>query len=276
MDNTIYRPVVNSITDKDWEYYLSFSPWKFIQITSESLKNSNRFFVDERFTKLIFWFIFGQESRYEAQHLVRPNQCLYRARIYDNTNVLTDNKSTKDASFRGYNKIGSFVPTDASKTPAGRANPENIIYLYASSDVDTAIAEVNPNLKDKISVAEIKVLERLFVLDLAKSITWTNAETPEQTSWLQAFILGLSSFFQTPHREKYDYLLCQYVSELVKNVGLDGIRFNSSKKGGGLMDGCGVNYTIFNYKKCEPVSSDLYMVNNIVIDYCKIDSGDIE
>ena len=129
MDNTIYRPVVNSITDKDWEYYLSFSPWKFIQITSESLKNSNRFFVDERFTKLIFWFIFGQESRYEAQHLVRPNQCLYRARIYDNTNVLTDNKSTKDASFRGYNKIGSFVPTDASKTPAGRANPENIIYL---------------------------------------------------------------------------------------------------------------------------------------------------
>ena len=99
MDNTIYRPIVNSITDKDWEYYLSFSPWKFIQITSESLKNSNRFFVDERFTKLIFWFIFGQESRYEAQHLVRPNQCLYRARIYDNTNVLTDNRFFSQSGF---------------------------------------------------------------------------------------------------------------------------------------------------------------------------------
>ena len=70
----------------------------------------------------------------------------------------------------------------------------------------------------------------------------------------------LSSFFSKPYGKDGDYLICQYVSEYIKNIGYDGIRFFSSRVLQKFCDDCFVNYTIFNYNKCKPISSDLLYV----------------
>ncbi|EJV56387.1 hypothetical protein IEM_05269 [Bacillus cereus BAG6O-2] len=52
-------------------------------------------------------------------------------------------------------------------------------------------------------------------------------------------------------------ILIQYIAKFINNLGYEGIKFNSSlyKKGR--------NITIFNYDKCEPVSSKLYEIDDI-------------
>lgn len=50
------------------------------------------------------------------------------------------------------------------------------------------------------------------------------------------------------------------ISEYIKSLGYDGIRFSSS------LHNDGINLTIYNYKKCEPISSREIKIENIKLD----------
>jgi hypothetical protein len=64
--------------------------------------------------------------------------------------------------------------------------------------------------------------------------------------------------FSTPtDSDKSSYIPCQYNAELIKAMGIEGIKFNSS------LHGAGRNITIFNYEKCQPISSKLYKIEDI-------------
>lgn len=259
-------PTVASITTNDWKHYLSLSPWGYVRSIRDSLMNDNRFFVDEKFIKLIFWYAYGEVTRQFAIKKISQGTILYRARIYAK-NLDSENNREANSVFRGYDKENSFVPPNPALVGEGRANPANIVYLYTTSDEYTAILEVNPNLGEDISVAKIEVKEDLFLLNLAKFGDEFDKMEEEEMCWLRAFISEVGSIFQTPYRNKYDYLFCQYVSELAKNMKLDGIAFCSSKLWTDNFNDDGVNFTIFNYNKCEPISSKLVMITNIGVDY---------
>lgn len=259
-------PTEMSITANDWKHYLSLSPWRYVRSIRDSLINDNRFFVDEQFIKLIFWYAYGDVTRQFAIKKIPQGAILFRARIFDKNLDLENNRGVNSA-FRGYDKENSFVPPNPALVGEGRANPANIVYLYTASDEYTAIAEVNPNLGEDVSVAKIKVKEDLFLLNLAKFGNIFEEMEEEEMCWLRAFISEVGSIFQTPYRNKYDYLFCQYISELAKNMKLDGITFCSSKLWADMFDDSGINFTIFNYDKCEAISSKLVMITNIGIDY---------
>ncbi len=55
----------------------------------------------------------------------------------------------------------------AEKARNGRANPVGIPYLYLASNLKTAISEIRPSLKDKVTVGRFKLLEpfRLSILE---------------------------------------------------------------------------------------------------------------
>ena len=55
----------------------------------------------------------------------------------------------------------------------------------------------------------------------------------------------------------FDYIPSQIIAEYLKNLGYDGIRYNSSLHFGG------VNLTIFNYEKCEAISSQDFRIEDI-------------
>ena len=79
------------------------------------------------------------------------------------------------------------------------------------------------------------------------------------------FINGIAKFFvQSPTLAHPDaYLYTQAISAFIKSRGYDGIMYSSCQ----VING--INYAIFNYDKCEAISSDLYKINTILIGFNK-------
>lgn len=259
----------NPVTKQDWKYYLSFeSPFDYIDEIRNGLKQANRYFVDIRFRKLFFWLLTNPMAvNYFQQYIYStteaPHTIFYRARIYNPGDPIG-----QEPNFRGYDKAGSFVPPEKIISPAGRINPDGIKYLYTASDIATAIAEVNPHIGNKISVAKITIKQPLHIFNIAINDCGIDVpHFPAASDWLQKFVLGLSLTFQQPYSQNGNYYLCQYISEFVKLWGFDGICHYSSKINADDKDCIGKNYIIFNTDKCEPISSELYHIADMKIDF---------
>ena len=256
----IQMPEISLPTEDDWKYYCTFgSPQVYLREMERGLNEDNRFFCDFRLLKLLYWYAHQTDIRATVNYILYPDQKLFRARIYDKT---TDSEE-KSPEFLGYGPNNSFVPPEHIMTSAGRANPRGIRYLYAAVDARTAITEANPLLKDDVSVAEISVQEKLSILNFANTWTSTVGEDGKYTEWKRQLPLAFTEIFNAPQRDTAKYILCQYLSECIKNLGYDGIRFASSKIKIDPKQRVGINYTIFNYQKCRATSSRLYYVNDL-------------
>ena len=92
---------------------------------------------------------------------MKAGTILYRARIID--------YNSEDAQFSGFSKFihgqdfgefegfdeqHSYVPP-AKTVPAGRINPEKIVYLYAAQEIITAIAETTRETTVAITAAAV-------------------------------------------------------------------------------------------------------------------------
>lgn len=152
-----------------------------------------------------------------------------------------------EAGFNGYNSKDSFVNPNPKTISEGRCNHNHEQCLYLAEDIDTAISELKPLIREKISVARIESIEELRLVDLG----FSTANDPYQK--LIAFL-----FVTSPTQDEYDiYTFTQVISSLIKQKGYDGIRYSSCQNLSKL------NYAIFNYNKCKPVSSDVFEVESI-------------
>lgn len=158
-------------------------------------------------------------------------------------------KSRINNGFFGYDEKNSFINPKPSTIKAGRCNHEFEACLYTSEDPNTAISELKPLIKEKISVAKISAQEELNLIDLTFSF---NSDDNNFKNLLA--LLFLTSPTET---EKDAYLFTQVICSLVKKHGYDGIKYSSCQN----MLAC--NYAIFHYDKCKAVSSDIYTVNGI-------------
>ena len=253
-------PEITLPTEKDWQYFFSFkNPRKYFEEVERVLAEERRFLADLNLLKLLHWYSSQHEIQTFVHWPVRRGFRLKRARIYD---ILKD-KEEKTPEFRGYGPEGSFVPPKNATVSAGRANPSGIIYLYSASDVQTAIAEVNPSAKDEVSVAEIEVKDDLKMLNFANLSASTVGRDNLSLAWKRDIPLELTRVFSMPQQHSDGYFLCQYISEYIKVLGYDGIRFASSKVKTLWDKQAGINYTIFNYRKCRAISSELYIPEDV-------------
>ncbi len=167
--------------------------------------------------------------------------------------------------------IGIIDITEMGKPPekistAGRANPIGIPYLYTASNIQTAIAEIRPHKGDNITVAKFQVIEPLTLVDL---------RNPRKS--ISPFVLdedGLNQIFTDldylchlgdelskpilPREAHLEYLSSQYLCELIKHSGYDGVIYKSSV-------GDGDNYAIFSDNKLEAIETKVYSVDNVEI-----------
>lgn len=211
------------------------------------LREKSRFFVNWNDIELL------KEKFISLDSYIDKGSILYRARVIQ----LTDqDKIINTIPFIGFGKKDSFVPPPENYRliPDGRMNPKYIRYLYISEDSDTAIYEVKPTISAWISVAKIRCNECLKICDL--SMANTQGSTYEN-ELLDMIIKDISS--PTIQNDTEQYLSTQYISEYIKNLHFDGIKYKSSLNGGN-------NYTIFNFDLCEAISSDIYIVNSIKIE----------
>jgi hypothetical protein len=155
-------------------------------------------------------------------------------------------------------EIGAPPPLKA--TP-GRANRQGVSFLYLASDKGTAIGEVRPHPGHYVSLGKFKgvqnlVLADLRFIDLSKFYHDKNA--------LETFKLlrdlGDELSLAILPEEKENYLITQFISEIIRRLGLDGILFNSS-----VSDGH--NLVVFNSDKFEYVDSDSELVKIMNVDF---------
>ena len=198
----------------------------------------------------------------------------YRARVYKNSfpdyfleqsgKVMNDNKNEyqhllelhlgidklkaqRNAGFKGYDEAGSFVCPDAKSILPGRCNHVNEQCLYMAEDVETAISEIKPLIREKVSVGCIEVQEALRIVDFS----FNSSHSP--ITQLVAFL-----FVTSPTLEEYDiYTYTQIICSLIKKEGYDGVKYTSCQN---LEKS---NYAIFSFDKCKAISSDVYEVSAI-------------
>lgn len=213
----------------------------------KELQDENRFFPKNAPDKDLF--------RVLMENLVCSElpQEFYRARLM------------KDATPFQLDQMGA-PPADVASD--GRANPIGIRYLYLADDLYTAIAEVKPSKGSLVALATFSVVQgrNLKLIDLTNPrltispfrVTSAVADVRGSMSFLEALGEELSVPTQ-PHRATRDYLASQYLCELIKVSGYDGVVYRSSLAQGR-------NFAFFDVSGCEPHGSvAIYQVADVTV-----------
>jgi len=150
----------------------------------------------------------------------------------------------------------------------GRANPSGIRYLYLADDPETAIAEVKPSKGALVAVAKFEVAKlgrKLRLIDLTNPRACISPFLLSNIADVRASMPFLESLGEElsvptqPHRAMRDYLASQYLCELVKVSGYDGVVYRSSV-------GAGKNFTFFDVDACIAVGDvGVYEVVNVTV-----------
>jgi len=156
------------------------------------------------------------------------------------------------------------------KASAGRGNPEGISYLYLASDDLTAISEIKPYIQQYVTVGVFKVKNNLSLVDLRKD----NLDSPFRYGKNLKFALYARSLLfilgnelskpiepQTKH-VNMEYLPTQYLCELIKTNGHDGVLYKSSL-------GSGFNILLFFEEKVLCEETVLCQINDVTYSVIK-------
>ncbi len=242
------RAYKNASVDKLYEYYL-----KEQGKTDEEIKKSLKDISSTEKTSLLA-IMHITEKTYDAKSEKSLNAAL--------------KKWNKRIKFKGYNSKDSGAP-EADKIKNGRANPDHIRYIYLSEDIETPVYEIQPKIGDTISVAKVVLKKPVKLFDLTNIVEINDSDEKPK---LRTLFDMIGDMFSQPisASDSTKYLPTQYISEIIKNMGFDGIRFVSS------VHKNGINVVLFDPDLCKIVSSDLFVVNNINIDIGKHFMYDID
>jgi len=146
----------------------------------------------------------------------------------------------------------------------GRANPKGIPMLYTATDRETAIAEVRPWMDAQVSVAQLRILRELKLVNCferhgKRNISKYFKENPTETElaeWAWEDIDNAFSCPVTDNDRSADYVPTQVLAEFFRENGFDGIAFKSSVAGGH-------NLVLFNPDDAEIVHSQVVKVKNV-------------
>lgn len=175
-----------------------------------------------------------------CQFTASPGWKIYRARLMPLEREL-------DAEPLPPEEMG---PPPPERAIAGRLNPKGTPYFYGALDIDTALAEVRPWRRARLTIGCFTSTASLRLGDL----TGTQAQMhPDRSLQWLSFMLG-----RPVHRDDSDsYLPSQVFASKCREAGFDGVFYESALKPSG------VNVAVFDATKltCGPV--ELYEVTEL-------------
>jgi len=272
---------ISTLLKNDWKLFIYIDENKTVKLL-ESIFNLelNQLFTTKKNndeTKILNWQGFKKELKHFNRYFPQ------KAPSYEHLNGLLQfitlpTKEVPTYLFRARVNIDTskidiknMGKPPEKKSTAGRANPIGIPYLYTASNSQTAIAEIRPDKGDTITVAKFEVNDTLSLADL---------RNPRQS--ISPFALdenGLNQIFADldylchlgdelskpilPREANLEYLSSQYLCELIKHCGFDGVVYKSSV-------GDGDNYAIFSDTKLKAIESEVYTVEDVKISSSKI------
>ena len=219
----------------------------------KELQHENRFFpkkaIDTMHIKELLDYLVLGNGHYPKS--------IFRARI---------NRDHREYSIKELGK----PPID--KAPDGRANPKGISYFYGASNQVTAIAETRPYKSELVSVGEFFLKRDIVLIDLRNPrITISPFGLDDDNLVLlftqhMPFLLHLGRSLSIPilpHKKDLEYLPTQYLCELIKDHGFEGIVFKSSL-------GAGDNFVIFNDDSLNGKKVEYFRNDEIIIKPVKV------
>lgn len=122
----------------------------------------------------------------------------------------------------------------------GRINRPGVSYLYLASDVETAISEVRPHPGENVSVGRFKAHSNLQIADFSQHELTEELLSDDGLDILELIIAieDALSVTVSPSMNK-QYNITQFIAEIVRKLGFDGLAFKSSV-------GSGKNFVLFN------------------------------
>ena len=132
----------------------------------------------------------------------------------------------------------SFSDNELSSPPilkakAGRANRQGVSFLYLASDEETAVGEIRPHPGHYVSSGEFFANIDLHIADF-RFIDLVKYFRDENKLQMFKLLKDLSNELSVPilPEEQGNYLVTQFISDIIRQLGFDGIMFNSSVSSG--------------------------------------------
>lgn len=225
------------------------------------LAQENRYFLISKWKVFVDEIITWAEKR---KIIHRKGTRLWRARVDPENKV--DEKSGRAIPL---DDIAMGAPTH-DKAREGRANPQGIPYLYLACEESTAIWEVKPYLGKFVTLATFELVKDVHVINTLGNSSWLkflfdigdkkelSLDDREKLIWY--FIDTYFSIPISPEDNHCDYIPTQFLSELFKNNGYDGVQYRSSLK----HDGC--NVVLFDTKAAIIQNKCVWKADKILYD----------
>ena len=178
--------------------------------------------------------------------VLRKGKVLYRGRIGYKSYEATSNGKPIRFRYPYFGKDIKNPPCHLSE--AMRFNRDGFSYLYLSSDPGTCVAELRLKVGSICSIAEFKLKRDLRLLNLDNNKTFKD-------------------FLIVPVCDDnlYHYRFTRFISDLIKNCGIDGIIYDSVQSNGKC-------FVIFNDQNLELVeySEKMYLAKQVHYEFNEV------
>jgi len=201
------------------------------------------------------WSNFADEIRHRNRYFPQAapdNDLLGRVLLETRTAIGTDTDLFRarvvEGTVPGASEMGA---PKAEYATAGRANPVGIPHLYLAFALETCVYETRVANHSRIAVGRFRASRELQVLNLADidppdffSVVEIEsvADQISQVS-IHRYLKALSAELRKPVRvsdQPTEYIPTQYLCELAKSLGIDGVLYSSS------LDATGRNLVLFD------------------------------
>lgn len=208
------------------DYVIEYDVW-------ETFKNEcmhvNRFFdlgSEENFRETLLSYLNPIFKNMEIN--LKTNSILYRSRSIENG--FFDNKVSIDWN----TELG---PAPYKYSGNNRMSPAGISYMYLSDNRDLTLAEIRNDTNCIIYTGVFKTVKDLRLLDLTDEDSFKlksifSEEYRHEDRWKAKFIKRFIEEISKPIKESdsvLEYVPTQVLSEFIRKIGFNGIRFKSSK-----------------------------------------------
>ena len=228
----------------------------------------NRYILKNKWSKFVSTIL---DTALARQEVIYDSDCFFRARI-DKKKQLVAEKYNKQGELEGY-KLQPFSEKEigmppSEKATAGRVNPKGISCLYLSSCRETALLEARSWIAQTIMIAEFEILNKLKCINVASEqrdydfYIETPPEVCEQRVWA-----SINNSFSQPLAlgdSELQYIPTQYLAELFKEEGYDGIIYKSS------LHRSGFNIALFDQSNVRMTGSKIVEITELNVDYREV------
>lgn len=239
---------------KEFQSYQSYHQFQ------RAVRRKNRYIYDSDVKDFFQTVLETSKSKIEE---VEEGSILWRAQIgHDWEPYYEENEHIDDVPC--VFKAERMKPLQDSASE-GRANPKGIPYLYLSTHMNTAMAEVRPWIGSYISLAQFKLLKGVRLINCTSEDegTFLYFKEPAPEKRELAVWKDIDKAFSRPitsNETTADYVPTQIIAELFNNNGFDGIAYQSSL-------GEGHNITLFDLDAADLINCTLYEAKKVSFDF---------